>query len=209
MKKYGAVVWLLLFALTLAGCSGNVQNGFDSGQEYTEDGQDMSGGKNSEGWDENGAETGGDDGIDGAVNAVKGEVVKCSHEDAGISLTIPEGWEYAVEEYDQKNGRFGIRFWPEGQSGAVGLYVYDMFGVCGTGLEEQEITFDSGLKGNKGTYDRGGVWDFIAFQDVPGHYIAQTEGADEWWSEYQEEAMEILGSARLGADQTDAVAGVE
>lgn len=205
MKKYGAVVWLLLFALTLAGCSGSAQKGSDSGQEYTEDGKDLSGGKNSEGWDENGAETGGDDGTAGAVNAVKGEVVKCSHEDAGISLTIPEGWEYAVEEYDQDSGRFGIRFWPEGQNGTVGLYVYDSFGVCGTGLEEQEITFDSGLKGNMGTYDQGGVWDFIAFQDVPGHYIAQTEGADEWWSVYQEEAMEILGSARLGENQTDAV----
>lgn len=193
-KKYQSVVWIILLVLALAGCG--AQAGVTAGSD-AEDGV-AAGGKAEDDVTAGGVTVG------SSANQILCTIAECSHEDDGIRLTIPEGWSYAVEEYDQDSGRFGIRFWPQGEEGAVGLYCRDnQFLVCGTGLETQDITFESGLKGSMGTYDRGEVWDFITFQEAEGwgRYVALTEDADEWWSEYREEAMEILGSAELGADE--------
>ncbi len=203
-KKYQSVVWIILLVLALAGCGAQA----GPGREGTESvgGTDPEGGVMTDSDAQDGVAAGGEAEDDvtagGAANQILCTIAECSHEDDGIRLTIPEGWSYAVEEYNQDSGRFGIRFWPQGPEGAVGLYCRDnRLLVCGTGLETQDITFESGLKGSMGTFDRGEVWDFITFQEVEGHYVALTEDADEWWSEYREEAMEILGSAELGADE--------
>ena len=68
--------------------------------------------------------------------------------------------------------------------------------MCGTGLEEKEITVGE-YKAWQGTYDNKKVWDFISFKGMPGSYVAMNEGADKWWSEYGDEAMQILSSVKL------------
>lgn len=127
--------------------------------------------------------------------------VEVSHEGARIALDIPAGWEYEVEEYSEEDGLFGLRFRPEGEAGWIRLECLDWFGVCGTGLETEEISFPSGLTGEMGTYDGGERWDYIAFSRPEGEdrsYVATTESADGWWPDCGEAAMEILASARLG-----------
>lgn len=128
------------------------------------------------------------------------ENVECEWQELKIGLEIPEGWEYTAEEYSDKTGRFGVRFWPEGCSGWVGVYHYDFFAVCGTGLDQQDITFNSGLSGRMGIYDGGDTWGFITFPGLtasPDVFVALPEYAGDWLAEYGDEVLEILGTAVL------------
>lgn len=123
--------------------------------------------------------------------------VTCSHENLRISLKIPEGWDYETEEYNEDSGRFGIRFFPEGCSGSVGLYYYDFFGVCGTGLETRDITFEGGRKGRMGLYDGSDIFSFITFpdQELPtGSFVVLNEGAEDWLAEYEDEVISTINN---------------
>lgn len=134
------------------------------------------------------------------TSAEMSEKAECEWQDIKISLNIPNGWEYETEEYSEEAGKLGIRFAPEGCSGCVGLYFEKFFGVCGVGLEEQEVTFDTGLSGRMGIYDGGDTWSFIVFPEQSsssGSFVALAEGAGDWLAEYEDEVMEILGSAVL------------
>lgn len=136
------------------------------------------------------------------ASAAAAENAECEWQELKIRLEIPEGWEYAAEEYSDETGRFGVRFWPEGCSGRVGIYHYDFFGVCGTGLVEQDISFDSGLSGRMGIYDGGDTWSFIVFPEqsvAPEYFVALADEAGEWLTEYGDEVLEILGTAVLEA----------
>lgn len=115
---------------------------------------------------------------------------------SNISLTIPHDWEYETEK-GNSNGEYCIAFWPEDQTeGKLKLWYYTAFGVCGTGLEEKEITVGD-YKAWQGTYDNKKVWDFISFRGMPGSYVVMNEGADKWWSQYGDEAMDILSTAKI------------
>lgn len=132
------------------------------------------------------------------VSAEAAENVECEWQSIKIGLTIPDGWEYETEEYSDETGRFGIRFSPEDCSGWVGLYFNKSFGVCGTGLAEQDISFDSGLSGRMGIYDGGDTWSFIVFPEksvAPEYFVALADGAGEWLAEYGNEVLEILSTA--------------
>ena len=123
--------------------------------------------------------------------------VTCSQENLRISLKIPEGWDYETEEYNEDSGRFGIRFFPEGCSGSVGLYYYDFFGVCGTGLETREIALEGGRKGRMGLYDGSDIFSFITFpdQELPtGSFVVLNEGAEDWLAEYEDEVISTINN---------------
>lgn len=121
---------------------------------------------------------------------------------ANMRLALPAGWAYEIREYDEENYTFGIDFWPEGVSdGKLRLEYYtSTFGVCGTGLKEEQIRLANGLRAFQGTYDDHKVWDFISIRDLPGSYVIVTEGVDDWWGTYGEQAMEIIDSIRLAED---------
>ena len=115
---------------------------------------------------------------------------------SNISLTIPHDWEYETEK-GNSDGEYCIAFWPEDQTeGRIKMCYYTAFGVCGTGLEEKEITVGK-YKAWQGTYDNKKVWDFISFRGMLGSYVAMNEGADKWWSQYGDEAMEILSTVKI------------
>lgn len=118
---------------------------------------------------------------------------------AGMELALPDGWEYSVEEFEEDGYTFGISFWPAGQTeGKIRLNYYTSgFGVCGTGLAQEEYTFRNGEKAYIGTYDNKPVWDFISFRNAPGDYALLNEGADDWWEEHKEEAVSILHTIQL------------
>ena len=139
------------------------------------------------------------------------ELVKYELNYINMSLELPEGWGYSLAGVPMDNGEVhaqpadmvGIRFWPDAAEdsggGALALYSYrDLFGVCGAGLQTQDVSFDSGLIGSMGTYDNGPLWDFISFYDTPGSYVVMNEGAENWWDEYGGQAMSILHSIRVG-----------
>lgn len=115
---------------------------------------------------------------------------------SNISLTIPHDWKYETER-GTHDGEYCIAFWPEDQTeGKLKLWYYTAFGVCGTGLEVKEITVGE-YKACQGTYDNKKVWDFISFANMPGSYVVMNEGADKWWSQHGDEAMEILSTVKI------------
>lgn len=122
--------------------------------------------------------------------------VEFSHDNLYMSISIPEDWVYSVREYTEDDYNVGIDFWPKGKEGKLSLNYYPSgFGVCGTGLESEEIEI-AGMKASKGTYDNKPIWDFISFwpEDID---VAVLNSADGWWSEYEEEAMSILQTIKI------------
>ncbi|MDO4942027.1 MAG: hypothetical protein Q4E73_04190 [Lachnospiraceae bacterium] len=116
-----------------------------------------------------------------------------------ISFELPGDWKYSVSEYDEKEGTFGISFWPKGEKEGKFLISYvDMFGVCGTGLDQKEVRFDNGKKARVGTYDNHEYWDFIHFTDGYEHYVVTVDGEMSWQKEYDDQVMNILNTLELG-----------
>ncbi len=121
---------------------------------------------------------------------------------ANMALELPANWAWEIAAYEENEYAFGIHFWPQGQTeGMLKLEYYpDGFGVCGTGLEEEDLRLDNGLQAWVGTYDDHPVWDFIAIRELPGSYVFCTQNVDGWWDAYGEQAMEIIQGAALARD---------
>ncbi len=137
------------------------------------------------------------------VDLEEASVISCSYGGRSVCLDYAEGWEYRIVEQNEgdsgSGNGFGICFRPVGEDGWVKLLYHDRFGVCGTGLKQEEITLANGMTGAMGTYDNGEVWSFIFFNEPYQGYVALSEGVKDWWSQYGEEAMGILGTAQLSA----------
>ena len=134
--------------------------------------------------------------LDGINPKTQPATVRESGAYSNIALTIPHDWEYETER-GNNSGEYCISFWPADQTeGKIKMWYYTAFGVCGTGLEEKEITVGE-YEAWQGTYDNKKVWDFISFRGMPGSYVAMNEGADKWWSQYGDEAMQILGTIKI------------
>ena len=120
-----------------------------------------------------------------------------------ISISIPDGWNYErypMDSDELMSGMYGICFYPEGVTeGYVELAYFDFFGVCGTGLEEEEVTV-AGNAAYIGTYDYHEYWDFIAFQGEYKGIVALTYSVGAWWGKYSDQVMDILGT--LSFDQS-------
>lgn len=134
--------------------------------------------------------------LDGVNQKTKPNTVYESGPYSNITLTIPYDWEYTTGRGNNPD-EYCISFWPADQTeGKIEIWYYTAFGVCGTGLEEKEITVGE-YEAWQGTYDNKKVWDFISFRGMPGSYVAMNEGADKWWNRYGDEAMQILGTVKI------------
>ena len=134
--------------------------------------------------------------LDGINPKTQPAIVRESGAYSNITLTIPYDWEYETER-GNNSGEYCISFWPADQTeGKIKMWYYTAFGVCGTGLEEKEITVGE-YEAWQGTNDNKKVWDFISFKGMPGSYVAMNEGANKWWSQYGDEAMRILSSVTV------------
>lgn len=114
-----------------------------------------------------------------------------------ISVSLPSGWSYEACSIDSDSllyGKYGIHFYPEeADDGYIELAYVDFFGVCGTGLVEEEAT----VAGNSawiGTYDNQAYWDFISFQGELDGIVAQTFSVEEWWDDHSDQIMDILNT---------------
>lgn len=79
----------------------------------------------------------------------------------------------------------------------------DGYGICGTGVTEQELTLSGGQR--VWQYTEGGqstVWVNIAFQGVPGSYVCMPDDDGVMdsaaWDGCRDEVLTILGTARIG-----------
>ena len=138
--------------------------------------------------------------LDGVNPKKQPSVVREAGSFSNITLTIPYDWNYEIERGNNTD-EYCIAFWPEDQTeGKIKMWYYTAFGVCGTGLKEKEITIGT-YKAREGTFDNRKMWNFISFaEDVPGSYVAMNEGADIWWSQYGDEAMQILSTIKIAED---------
>lgn len=136
---------------------------------------------------------------------------RVSHKEgfAGITLDIAKGWEYEIIQ-ERDTSVFMVNFWPEGHAdGVIGVeYFADRFGVCGTGLKEEEIKLGQ-YEARMGTYDNQEVWNFIYLLGVAGDYAIMNKGADKWWKEYGDEAMQILCTLTVGNDTITEAEAIE
>lgn len=112
-----------------------------------------------------------------------------------IAILLPEGWEYVLcPEGSERlyTGEFGIHFYPEGvEEGYVQLSYIDFFGVCGTGLEQEQIAL-AGDEACVGVYDGHDYWDFISFKGKNKGVVALTYSVEDWWPDYKDQVLEIL-----------------
>ena len=100
-----------------------------------------------------------------------------------ISLLVPDEWEYIVCPVDDDQmsyGLYGFILKPlEASEGQIELFCSDSFGVCGTGLKQEEITL-AGVTAHVGTYYEHEHWDFITFGSDRPQIVAQSVGCDGW-----------------------------
>lgn len=196
MKKY-VIISILSISLILYGCG----NKTDSGNQN----EDTTGVPISEEQTENPWENEGEEDTDENASGAEtlegqSENKEASHAVQGgpygqLSLSIPEGWDYEACPMDSDNlmsGMYGIHFYPKGATeGYIELAYIDFFGVCGTGLLEEEAVV-AGSKVSVGTYDNHEYWDFISFRGEYEGVVALTYSVDDWWSEYGGQVLEIL-----------------
>lgn len=130
-----------------------------------------------------------------------------------LELTIPEAWDFQLlapdTEDDLRATLYGIRFSPAGSSGSVEVGYCNSFGVCGTGLVEEETTL-AGQRAVMGTYDDHGYWDFVAWHgDLEGVVALQDENAGKGWTqEEHQSAQAILDTVSFHREQRSGCIGV-
>ena len=134
--------------------------------------------------------------LDGRNATEKHTVASHSKGYANISVTLKDGWEYDIVDETDTN-EFAINIYPAGQSqNKIRIAYFNGFGVCGTGLAQEQIMLGR-YEAWMGTYDNRSVWDFISLQGLPGDYAILNEGGEKWWSEYGEDAMQILATLKV------------
>ncbi|MCI9337017.1 MAG: hypothetical protein HFH93_05660 [Lachnospiraceae bacterium] len=195
----------LVMGTTLSGCgktagtaAGNEGGTEEAPKEAGENGAGVS--------DENGMK-----GADSVQNSGKGEAatdttVTQKGPFGSISLTLPAGWKVELCPMDSDSllmGDYGICFAPEDTDfGFVEVAYWQSFGVCGTGLEEEEVTV-AGHPAWKGTYDGHEYWDFICWKEPVKGVVAMTGSVEEWWEGKEEAVMEILDTLAFDPDMRE------
>lgn len=119
-----------------------------------------------------------------------------------LGVSRLSGWDYRIVEAAEGSEGSAICFRPQGENGWIRLREYSQFGVCGTGLAEETITLENGMKALMGTYDEGssdekGSWDFISFLEPYKHYAAWMDTDANWYPRYEDAVMQILNSMQV------------
>lgn len=133
---------------------------------------------------------------------ITGQLAAYTEGNVDVALTIPDGWWWETLE---EEGQSGLRFGKTGErSVAFRLTCWlDGYGICGTGVTEQELTLSGGQRvwqyteGSQGT-----IWVNIAFQGVPGSYVCMPDDngvmGSAAWDGCRDEVLAILGTAQIG-----------
>ena len=133
---------------------------------------------------------------------ITGQLAEYTEGNVDVALTIPDGWAWETVEED---GQAGLRF-RKTDDGTVSFRLtcwLDGYGICGTGVTEQDLTLSGGQRAWQ--YTEGGqgtVWVNIAFQGVPGSYVCMPDDNGVMdsaaWDACRDEVLAILGTAQIG-----------
>ena len=127
---------------------------------------------------------------------------------AEIHMELPEGWItepiWITESEDDGYARGGLEFRPEELPDArMGLYHYpDPYGICGTGVTFEELTFSSGHEATLAWEELENLtYVYVFFKDTPGEYLFEAHYIPtEFWHEERETILSILDSAVVGGN---------
>jgi hypothetical protein len=123
-----------------------------------------------------------------------------------ITVGKRDGWSIEASPVDSgmlSYGLYGLLLKPEdAKEGQIEVFCIDGFGVCGTGLETEEITL-AGYTAYMGTYDDHDHWDYILIKDEKPEIVAQHTECDSWTDEMWEEALLILDTVRFDEEKTE------
>lgn len=164
MRKITFVATSIVTALIMAGCgnvSVTVRDGNDPAvsaeEEAPEDGQKTEGKRNE-------------------VTGPYGQ----------LSVKVPDDWECKIcplGNDDMSYGYYGFIVHPKDvKEGIISIFVATNFGVCGTGLKQEE-TVIAKKPARIGTYDNRKRWDFIVIGDEDPQIVATGGGCDSWTDE--------------------------
>lgn len=125
-----------------------------------------------------------------------------------ITVELAENWNYTASAVDEDKlyyGLYGLILKPDQVSeGQIELTCIDGFGVCGTGLSEEQMIL-GGKTVYVGTYDDHEHWDFITFSENSQHgpqLVAQRIGGDTWTSDMWDEALQMMDTVRFDTGNT-------
>lgn len=151
---------------------------------------------------------------DSQDNSLKGDRISQTGAYGMISLTVPEQWGYKTCAVDETGlsmgGDYGIIIYPKdnGENGGhIEIAYSSFFGVCGTGLETQELTL-GGDKADVGYYDGSKIWDYVCYKGKNEGIVAYTYDVDKWWDEYSDDVMKILDTLEFEPDKAKGAIGV-
>ena len=117
-----------------------------------------------------------------------------------ISVYIPATWTAEAVPVDSDKmmfGLYGLVLKPkDAADGHIELFCSDSFGVCGTGLLQEEQTL-AGQSVHIGTYDSHAHWDFITFGMGNPQVVAQHTDCDSWTDAMWEEALSVLDTMQF------------
>ena len=171
--------------------SGGNGNTAGDGEAVSGNSEEAAGGREAAG---NGAEASGQGAGEGAEGAAGTRVMQAGPY-GEISIMLPDGWKYKALPMDSEeliNGDYGIHFYPEDAAeGFVELAYIDFFGVCGTGLAQEDAEI-AGSPAIIGTYDGHPYWNFVSFREGNDGVVALTYQVEAWWDAYGDAATEIL-----------------
>ena len=123
-----------------------------------------------------------------------------------ISVSLSENWTFEEAPVDSNKlmyGLYGLILKPEDVGdGQIELLCIDSFGVCGTGLSEEEISL-AGSTVHVGTYDDNEHWDFITFGNDKPQIVAQHTDCSSWTDEMWDEALSILDTVKFDETKTE------
>ena len=123
-----------------------------------------------------------------------------------ITVEKRDGWSIEAAPVDSGKlsyGLYGLILKPEdAKDGQIEVFCIDGFGVCGTGLETEEITL-AGYTAYMGTYDDHEHWDYILIKGEKPEIVAQHTECDSWTDVMWEEALSILDTVRFNEGKTE------
>ena len=123
-----------------------------------------------------------------------------------ITVGKLDGWSIEGAPVDSGKlsyGLYGLILKPEdAKNGQIEVFCIDGFGVCGTGLETEEITL-AGYTAYMGTYDDHDHWDYILIKGEKPEIVAQHTECDSWTDVMWEEALSILDTVHFDEGKTE------
>ena len=128
-----------------------------------------------------------------------------THGYVDMALDLPEGWSWEQVSDNGTDKTEGIRFYKtDDPTVSYTLLCWTGgYGICGTGVTEQDLTLSGGQR--VWQYTEGGqstVWVNIAFQGVPGSYVCMPDDngvmGSAAWDGCRDEVLAILGTAQIG-----------